>query len=56
MIGAGPLFSWAWDSFATATTWWAKVLIAVGTLTGCGLFGLSVWWCGKKLYENYRGW
>lgn len=56
MIGAGPLFSWAWDSFADATDWWAKVLIAASALTGCGLFGLSVWWGGKKLYENYRGW
>lgn len=56
MLGAGPLFSWAWDSFVAATAWWAKVLIAVGTLTGCGLFGLSVWWGGKKLCENYRGW
>lgn len=56
MLGAGPLFSWAWDSFTDATAWWAKVLIAVSTLTGCGLFGLSVWWGGKKLYENYRGW
>jgi len=56
MLGTGPLFSWAWDSFADATAWWAKVLIAVSTLTGCGLFGLSVWWGGKKLYENYRGW
>lgn len=56
MLGLGPLLGWAWDSFAAASAWWAKALIALAALGGCGLFGWLLWWLGKKLYESYRGW
>lgn len=38
VVGVGPLFGWAWDSFTAASLWWQKVLIAVGTLGGAGAF------------------
>lgn len=56
MLGLGPLLGWAWDSFAAANVWWTKVLIALAALSGGALFGWLLWWLGKKLYENYRGW
>src|SRR5699024_7680739 len=56
MLGLGPLLGWAWDSFAAASVWWAKGLIAFAALSGCALFGWLLWWLGKKLYESYRGW
>lgn len=56
MLGLGPLLGWAWDSFAAASAWWAKALIALAALGGCTLFGWLLWWLGKKLYESYRGW
>lgn len=56
MLGLGPLLGWGWDSFEATTAWWSKGLIAVGALSGCGLFAWLVWWCGKKLYKSYRGW
>ncbi|MBV7293205.1 hypothetical protein [Corynebacterium sp. TAE3-ERU16] len=56
MLGLGPLLGWAWDSFADASAWWAKALIALAALGGCALFGWLLWWLGKKLYESYRGW
>lgn len=55
MLGLGPLLGWAWDSFAVASVWWAKALIALAALGGCALFGWLLWWLGKKLYESYRG-
>ncbi|PCC45841.1 hypothetical protein CIK64_14040 [Brevibacterium aurantiacum] len=56
MLGIGPLLGWAWDSFADASAWWAKALIALGALGGCVGFSWLIWWTGKKLYESYRGW
>lgn len=56
MLGLGPLLGWAWDSFAAASVWWAKGLIAFAAVGGCALFGWLLWWLGKKLYESYRGW
>lgn len=56
MLGLGPLLGWAWGSFAAASAWWAKALIALAALGGCALFGWLLWWLGKKLYERYRGW
>lgn len=56
MLGLGPLLGWAWDSFAAASAWWAKTLIALAALGGCALFAWLLWWLGKKLYESYRGW
>ena len=56
MLGLGPLLGWAWDSFAAASVWSTKALIALAALGGCALFGWLVWWLGKKLYESYRGW
>lgn len=55
-LGLGPLLGWAWDSFAAASVWWTKGLIALAALGGCALFGWLIWWLGKKLYESYRGW
>ena len=56
MLGLGPLLGWAWGSFAAASAWWAKALIALAALGGCALFGWLLWWLGKKLYESYRVW
>src|SRR5699024_12294144 len=44
MLGLGPLLGWAWDSFAAASAWWAKALIALAALGGCGLFAWLLWW------------
>lgn len=56
VLGLGPLFGWAWESFDAAQLWWHKSLIAVGTLAGA--FG--VLWIikamGGKLADKYRGW
>ncbi|WP_422114729.1 hypothetical protein [Brachybacterium sp. UNK5269] len=56
LFGIGPVFSWAWASFAAAEAWWAKVLIALSTIAGA----LGVLWVvkvlGQKLYATYRGW
>lgn len=38
VFGIGPLFGWAWASFTAASLWWAKALIALGTLSAAGLF------------------
>lgn len=56
MLGLGPLLGWAWDSFAVASVWWAKVLIALAALGGCALFGWLLWWLGEKLSESFLGW
>lgn len=56
MLGLGPLFTWAWDSFVAAGTWWAKSVIALGALSGVSAFVWMLYWFGKKLYESYRGW
>lgn len=56
LFGVGPVFGWAWASFAAAEAWWAKLLIALATITGA----LGVLWVvkilGQKLYATYRGW
>lgn len=56
LFGVGPLFGWAWASFAAAEAWWLKLIIAVVTVSGA----LGVCWVvyrlGKKLAEVYRGW
>lgn len=54
--GFGPLLGWAWESFTTVQAWWQKSLIAVGTLTGVGLFGWVVWGLAKRLGEDFRHW
>lgn len=54
--GFGPLLGWAWTSFAQAGTWWAKALIALGTLGGMAGFGAVVWWLAKRLGEDFRHW
>ncbi len=56
IIGVGPLFAWAWSSFATATDWWTKAGIAAATLaTAAGLTWLVVR-AGHWLMDRYRGW
>ena len=55
-VGLGPLLGWAWESFAEATAWWSKGLIALGALAGVGLFSTLIWWLGHKLHENYKYW
>lgn len=54
--GFGPLLGWAWASFEAAQTWWAKALIALGTLGGAAGFGAVVWWLAKRLGEDFRHW
>ncbi|WP_342319451.1 hypothetical protein [Corynebacterium mayonis] len=54
MLGIGPLFGWAWDSFAAASLWWAKALIAVGTLGGAGLFVWLVLRVSQWIYDELR--
>ncbi|MFD2674237.1 hypothetical protein [Gulosibacter bifidus] len=51
-----PLLGWAWSSFAAASTWWAKALIALGTLGGVAGFVAFVWWLAKRLDEDFRHW
>lgn len=56
LFGVGPVFGWAWASFAAAEAWWLKLIIALATVSGA----LGVCWVvyrlGKKLAEVYRGW
>lgn len=56
LFGVGPVFGWAWASFAATEAWWAKLLIALATIAGA----LGVLWVvkilGQKLYATYRGW
>lgn len=54
MFGIGPLFSWAWASFSAALLWWAKALIAVGTLGGAGLFVWLVLRVSQWIYDELR--
>lgn len=54
--GFGPLLGWAWASFEAAQTWWAKALIALGTLGGAAGFGAVVWWLAKRLGKDFRHW
>ncbi|WP_311777644.1 hypothetical protein [Trueperella abortisuis] len=54
MFGIGPLFSWAWASFAAASLWWQKALIALGTLSAAGLFVLLVLRVSQWIYDELR--
>lgn len=54
--GFGPLLGWAWASFAAAEAWWAKTLIALGTLAGFAAFGWVVWRLAIKLGDDFRHW
>lgn len=55
-LGVGPLLSWAWTAFESADEWWAKALIAGGTLGGIALSGAVIWKLGLKLADQYRRW
>lgn len=55
-LGFGPLLGWAWDSFTAAITWWAKALIALGTLGGVAAFASLVWWGARRIGEEYGSW
>jgi hypothetical protein len=55
-LGVGPLLSWAWSSFELADEWWAKALIAGGTIGGIALSGAGIWKLGLKLADQYRRW
>ncbi len=55
-LGFGPLLGWAWSSFMAAQEWWAKGLIAVGTLGGVAAFGGLVWWLAKKIKDEFGRW
>lgn len=55
-LGFGPLLGWAWGSFAVAEAWWAKALIALGTLGSVTVFGLVVWWLAKKVKDEFGRW
>lgn len=55
-LGFGPLLGWAWGSFAAASTWWAKTLIALGTLGGIALFSRVIWWAANEINDELRTW
>lgn len=54
IFGIGPLFGWAWASFAAASVWWQKVLIAVATLGGAALFVWVVLRVAQRIYDDFR--
>ena len=54
MVGIGPLFGWAWGSFTTASLWWQKMLIALGTLGAAALFVWIVLRVSRWVYEELR--
>lgn len=54
MFGIGPLFGWAWASFAAASAWWSKALIAVATLGGAALFVWVVLRLSRWVYDELR--
>ena len=54
MVGIGPLFGWAWASFAAASLWWQKALIAAATLGGAALFIWVVLRVSRWVYEELR--
>lgn len=54
MFGIGPLFGWAWASFAAASAWWQKVLIAAATLGGASLFVWVVLRLSRWIYDELR--
>ncbi|WP_133161107.1 hypothetical protein [Microterricola pindariensis] len=56
IFGVGPLFGWAWDSFASVPEWWQKLLIALTTLTFAGAAIWLVLKLGKVVAEAYKGW
>lgn len=55
-LGMGPLLGWAWASFAAAQAWWAKALIALGTLICVAAFAWLVWWISHRLADEYARW
>ena len=55
-LGFGPLLGWAWGSFEAASSWWAKGLIALTTLSGVAGFGAVVWRLGERLREEFGTW
>jgi len=55
-LGVGPLLNWAWTAFELAEEWWAKALIAAGTIGGIALSGAVIWRLGLKLADQYRRW
>ena len=54
MFGIGPLFGWAWGLFTTASLWWQKMLIALGTLGAAALFVWIVLRVSRWVYEELR--
>lgn len=54
MFGIGPLFGWAWASFAAASAWWSKALIAAATLGGAALFVWVVLRLSRWVYDELR--
>ena len=54
MFGIGPLFGWAWGLFTTASLWWQKMLIALGTLGAAALFVWVVLRVSRWVYEELR--
>lgn len=52
MLGIGPVFSWAWASFAAASIWWHKVLIALATLGGAAGFIWLVLRLARWIYDE----
>lgn len=54
-LGVGPLYGWAWESFAAAGAWWQKLLIALATIgTTVGMVFLASRGA-KWLIDYYKG-
>lgn len=55
-LGFGPLLGWAWASFEAASSWWAKGVIALATLSGVAGFAAVVRRLGERLREEFGTW
>lgn len=56
VLGIGPIFGWAWESFLQAETAMQKGLIAVGTLAGATGAGWLIFKGARKLGDEYGRW
>ncbi|WP_167149427.1 SNARE domain-containing protein [Actinomyces sp. ZJ308] len=55
-LGVGPILGWAWASFAAAQAWWAKALIALGTLSCVAVFIWLVGRASRWIADEYARW
>lgn len=55
-LGIGPLLGWAWASFAAASEWWQKGVIAAATL---GAIAAAIWLIAiltRRLGDQFARW